>query len=134
MKNQQAVRLARDADPLGERTIGQCGICLTESNVEHALGVLTKPDTVLQGALGAREEWMSIIKGRKDPLKHGYYCVRLANDQERARIPHADFSTIATKFFEDTDPWKTVAGCNRFGVDHLVSELSLILVGLMQKG
>ena len=133
MENQQAVRLAKEADPFGERTIGKCEICLIESNIEHPLGVLTKPDTLPPGASGARKRWKAIIEGHQ--LEHRLKnCVRLPDDDERARkISRAESSRIATEFFDGTPPWKDVAKRNCFGVHNLVSELSLILVGLIEK-
>jgi vacuolar protein sorting-associated protein 1 len=134
IENQQAVRLAKEADPFGERTIGRCEICLTESNIKHTLGVLTKPDTLPPGASGSRKRWMTIIEGHQHQLKHGYYCVRLPDDDERARnISRMESSKIATDFFNGTPPWNTVASRNRFGVHNLVSDLSWILVGLIEK-
>jgi hypothetical protein len=134
IENQQAVRLAKEADPFGERTIGGCEICLTESNIEHPLGVLTKPDTLPPGASGSRKRWMAIIEGHQHQLKHGYYCVRLPDDDERARnISRTESSRIATEFFDSTPPWNTITSRNHFGVHNLVSDLSLILVGLIEK-
>lgn len=117
MENQQAVRLAKEADPSGERTIG----------------VLTKPDTLPPGASGSRKRWADIIEGRQHPLKHGYYCVRLPDDDERARrISRTESTKIAMEFFKSTPPWNKISR-HRFGVHNLISDLSLILVGLIEK-
>jgi vacuolar protein sorting-associated protein 1 len=89
------------------------------------------------GASGSRKRWTAIIEGHQHPLKHGYYCVRLPDDDERARnISRTESLKIATKFFNGTPPWNTIASRNRFGVYSLVtlvSDLSLILVGLIEK-
>jgi hypothetical protein len=77
---------------------------------------------------------MGIIEGNQHQLKHGYYCVRLPDDEERARaISRKESSKLATEFFNSTTPWNTVASRNRFGVHNLVADLSLILVGLIEK-
>jgi hypothetical protein len=134
IENQQAVRLARESDPLGERTIGNWDIYLATSNVEHVLGVLTKPDTLTQGATGSRRKWKAILEGQGHELKHGYYCVRLPDDDERSRnISRAESLSIATQFFDRTEPWNTIANPNRLGIANLVSDISYILVGLIEK-
>ena len=77
---------------------------------------------------------MGIIEGNQHPLKHGYYCVRLPDDDERARnISRTESSKLAAEFFNSTPPWNTITSHNRFGVNNLVSDLSLILVGLIEK-
>jgi vacuolar protein sorting-associated protein 1 len=78
---------------------------------------------------------MSIIEGHQleHRLKHGYYCVRLPDDEERAgNISRTELSRKATELFS-TAPWNTVASRNRFGVHNLVSDLSLKLVSLIEK-
>jgi hypothetical protein len=88
MENRQAMRLAHDADPVGERTIGK--FILPSWNFSafnedlYYLGILTKPDmlTTAWGAISARKD---VLDGRLHPLKHGYYCVRLPVDDERSR-------------------------------------------------
>ncbi|KAG6914012.1 hypothetical protein DXG01_002930, partial [Tephrocybe rancida] len=109
MQNQAAVRLARDADPTGERTIG----------------VLTKPDGLSDGATGHLQSWKDVIEGKLHPLKHGYYCVRLPNDAERNRSKsRSDFQKFAARFFDTTTPWSTIADRNRFGIPNFVASIS----------
>ncbi|KAG6830083.1 hypothetical protein H0H87_009296 [Tephrocybe sp. NHM501043] len=118
MQNQAAVRLARDADPAGERTIG----------------VLTKPDGLSDGATGHLQSWKDVIEGKLHPLKHGYYCVRLPNDAERSRYKFRnDFQRFAAQFFETTTPWNTIADRSRFGVPNFVASISGLLVQLIEK-
>ena len=79
---------------------------------------------------------MGIIEGDSShhQLKHGYYCVRLPDDDERARnMSRTESSNIAAEFFNSTPPWNTITSHNRFGVSNLVRDLSLILVGLIEK-
>ncbi|KAJ6632403.1 P-loop containing nucleoside triphosphate hydrolase protein [Mycena sp. CBHHK59/15] len=113
LQNQQAARLARDADPAGERTIV----------------VLTKPDTLGQGATGSRQTWTDILEGRKYRLNHGYYCVRLPDDDERSRgISRAESERRAADYFDSTQPWKDILDRSRFGVPNLTAFLSELLV------
>ena len=66
--NSKAVRLAREADPTGDRTIG----------------VLTKADTV-HGS--ENEQWVKAVQGHqtdKSKLKLGYYVRRFWTGQAHA--------------------------------------------------
>lgn len=116
---QAAVKLAKSKDPSGDRTIG----------------VLTKPDMLTTGASGARDKWREIILGQdqKHRLKHGYYCVRLPDDDERKRNISRDKSqTAAQQFFERTSPWREFTDRSRFGIPALVRDISRLLVGLIE--
>ncbi|KAF4578240.1 hypothetical protein EYR36_000047 [Pleurotus pulmonarius] len=119
VENQQAARLAREADPEGLRTIG----------------VVTKPDCLPPGAIDSRRRWKDIFLGRAHQLNHGYYCVRLPDDSERARqASRADSAAIAAQFFRDTKPWKDVdMNQRRFGIPNLVSDVSRLLVELIER-
>jgi len=109
-------------------------ICLTEFNTESVLVVLTKPDTLTRGATGSKRKWKAIIEGQEHGLKHGYYCVRLPDDDERARnVPREELLKIATEFYDSTEPWNTIADRSRFGIPSLVSNISGILVGLIER-
>ncbi|TFK32039.1 P-loop containing nucleoside triphosphate hydrolase protein [Crucibulum laeve] len=128
LENQQAVVLARNEDPDGERTIGSA------SNTD--IGILTKPDTLGTGDLGARRKWKDILDGRysniKHHLKHGYYCVRLPNDEERGNdISRVESNRLASEFFDSTSPWNEVAERNRFGIPNFVDDISRLLVKLI---
>ncbi|KIK78305.1 hypothetical protein PAXRUDRAFT_334451 [Paxillus rubicundulus Ve08.2h10] len=118
MQNQQSVRLAREADPGGERTIG----------------VLTKPDTLGQGAVSARKLWLDVIQGREHTLKHGYYCVRLPDDAQRAqRLSKTAFQKLAAEYFDKTPPWSEVTDRGRFGIPAFVADISALLIGHIEK-
>ncbi|KAG6830725.1 hypothetical protein H0H92_015004 [Tricholoma furcatifolium] len=118
MQNQAAARLAREADPSGERTIG----------------VLTKPDTVSDGATGQLQNWKDVLEGKAHFLKHGYYCVRLPNDAERSRTKsRSDLQKFEARFFENISPWNTIADRERFGVPNFVANISELLVQLIEK-
>ncbi|EIN04160.1 hypothetical protein PUNSTDRAFT_138885 [Punctularia strigosozonata HHB-11173 SS5] len=119
MENQLAVRLARQADPLGKRTIG----------------IITKPDTLTRGATSARQKWKAVLEGKSHTLKHGYYCVRLPDDDERARgISRDEADKIATDFFDSTAPWDEIVvnQRTRFGVPNFISNMSHLLMGVIE--
>ncbi|KAF9220693.1 hypothetical protein BS17DRAFT_882330 [Gyrodon lividus] len=112
MQNQLSVRLAREADPEGERTIG----------------ILTKPDILGEGAVNARKLWLDVIEGREHHLNHGYYCVRLPDDAQRAqRLSKAAFQKLTAEYFETTPPWSESTARGRFGIPAFVSDISTLL-------
>ncbi|PBK94334.1 hypothetical protein ARMGADRAFT_90464 [Armillaria gallica] len=116
---QAAVKLAKSRDPDGDRTIG----------------VLTKPDMLTVGASGARQKWREIILGQdeKHKLKHGYYCVRLPDDDERKRkISRDESQALAKVYFEKNSPWKEFVDRSRFGIPALVHDISRLLVRLIE--
>ncbi|KAJ7593810.1 P-loop containing nucleoside triphosphate hydrolase protein [Mycena floridula] len=120
IENQKALRLARQEDPAGVRTIG----------------VLTKPDMLTSGQTKALEQWMDVIEGRRHPLAHGYYGTRQPNDVERAAIAISTDSNkgraIEAQFFRETSPWCNARVKNRFGTAALIENLSKLLVKLIQ--
>ncbi|KJA20646.1 hypothetical protein HYPSUDRAFT_42960 [Hypholoma sublateritium FD-334 SS-4] len=114
----QAVVIAADADPDKERTIG----------------VLTKPDTLTKGATGTREKWRAVLEGREHATTHGYYCVRLPDDDERQRkISAAEAQRTAARFFDSTAPWSAMADRTRFGIPNFVRSISALLVARIEK-
>ncbi|KAG2113719.1 P-loop containing nucleoside triphosphate hydrolase protein [Suillus discolor] len=120
MENQQSMSLARAADPNGKRTIG----------------VLTKPDTLGTGAINQRRKWVEIIEGRSEEhtLTHGFYCVRLPDDSERAqRLSRAESQRRAAEYFDTTSPWKDVTERHRFGIPGFVSDISRLLIQLIEE-
>ncbi|EIM85273.1 uncharacterized protein STEHIDRAFT_140001 [Stereum hirsutum FP-91666 SS1] len=122
MENQLAFRLAREADPEGKRTVVSVGA-----------GVLTKPDNLRDGDVGARERWKDVIEGKSHQLKHGYYCVRLPDDAQRQRnIKPIEAKEFARTFFTSSAPWSQLgpADRRRLGVPNLVSDLSRPLIPL----
>ncbi|KAJ7689053.1 P-loop containing nucleoside triphosphate hydrolase protein [Mycena rosella] len=117
LQNQQAARLAQDADPAGERTIA----------------VLTKPDILGVGATGSRQNWKDILEGKKHQLTHGYFCVRLRDDAERSReLSRAESERRAAAYFDTTQPWRDIVDRTRFGVPNLASFLSKLLVARIE--
>ena len=93
---------------------------------------MTKPDTLTQGATGSRMKWKRIMEGQEHPLKHGYYCVRLPDDEQRERkISPAELSRTAEEYFNGTSPWNSMDRA-RFGIPNLVSDISRLLVNLIE--
>ncbi|KAG1748050.1 hypothetical protein EDB19DRAFT_1945533 [Suillus lakei] len=120
MENQQSMSLARAADPDGKRTIG----------------VLTKPDTLGSGAINQRRKWVEIIEGRSEDhkLRHGFYCVRLPDDAERTqRLSRAESQRRAAEYFDTTAPWNSVTDRRRFGIPGFVSDVSRLLIQLIEE-
>jgi hypothetical protein len=95
-------------------------------------GVLTKPDALTTGASNMRRKWKSIIRGEDHELRHGYYCVRLLDDDERAAgVSRAEAREIATDFFNS--PLWSDTDQRRCGVPNLVADISGLLVCLIAK-
>ncbi|KAF5352891.1 hypothetical protein D9757_012099 [Collybiopsis confluens] len=116
MENQEAAKLAKKMDSSGNRTIG----------------VLTKPDSMSSGAIGSRQRWQDVLQGRIYPLHHGYYCVRLADDAERAlRLTRIESERLSADFFAKTEPWGTLDQ-SRFGVPNFVRDISQLLLMMIE--
>ena len=89
---------------------------------------MTKPDTLGAGATKARDLWLEVIEGRRFPLRHGYYCTRQPDDEERANgITTSQARAAEQEFFSKTLPWSRSAQQNRFGTNQLISSLSKLL-------
>jgi len=93
---------------------------------------LTKPDSLGEGALGARKKWQDVLEDKEHKLKHGYYCVRLPDDRQRLQLTKAEFQREADRYFTTTPPWSQMAVQNRFGVPNLVKDVSKLLVELIE--
>ncbi|KAF7326063.1 hypothetical protein MKEN_00457600 [Mycena kentingensis (nom. inval.)] len=119
IENQKALRLAREEDPEGRRTIG----------------VLTKPD-MLNSKSNAAKNWLDVIEGRTHLLQHGYYCTRQPDDAERANNITAEQARSAEeRFFRTEKPW-AAAGAehrDRLGTANLVATLSSLLEQIMNE-
>lgn len=138
MQNQKAVRLALEADPTKIRTIGETKLFIAErknANYSRLIsGILTKPDGVTEGATSARDKWKDVIEGRADKLRHGYYCVRLPDDAERAqKLSRSATQELASKFFSTTSPWNAIDDQTRFGIPALVRDLSKQLTAIIAR-
>jgi vacuolar protein sorting-associated protein 1 len=77
-----------------------------------------------------------VLQGRSHRLKHGYYCVRLPDDEERARqITRTEADRVASNFFAETPPWCEVLAEDptRFGIPSFVSDISVLLTAIIEK-
>ncbi|KAK1227834.1 hypothetical protein PQX77_009147 [Marasmius sp. AFHP31] len=114
MEGQEAMSLAKKHDSSGVRTVV----------------ALTKPDSVGLGDTGAQKRWKKILDGEDSKLKHGYYCVRLPNDEDRKMDSQAFLTKVEDCY--NSPPWSDVASRDVFGVQNLVSSLSKLLVDLIE--
>ena len=91
------------------------------------LAVLTKADLVATKA--EITHWLDVITGRVHPLKHGYYCTRQPDDDERANgVTQEEARALETSFFANTAPWAHHASSERFGTQNLVTNLRRLIV------
>lgn len=97
-------------------------------------GILTKPDNVLPTSMGQLQKWREVLEGKTNFLTHGYYCVRLPDEAERLKkLSRAETTSLAEKFFKERSPWNEMKNRGRFGVPHLVRDISTILVTWIEK-
>jgi hypothetical protein len=114
----RSVHLARRYDPEGERTIG----------------VLTKPDRIESGE---EDRWASMITGRSNRIKNGWYCVKQPNGKE-LRSRHNSWERARAKeveYFSTNLPWSTMIGehRNHLGAPNLAHQLGEVLSIAIQK-
>ncbi|KAL0957173.1 hypothetical protein HGRIS_003265 [Hohenbuehelia grisea] len=118
IENQEAIDLARDVDPQGERTIG----------------VLTKPDMLTSGNIGALKIYLEVIQGHRYHLGHGFYCLRLPNDAERMNhISIEDARNAESLFFKHTSPWASCTRKEQLGIESFASSLARLLGDLIAR-
>lgn len=105
---QEILQLAEDYDKNGERTIG----------------VLTKPDLVLEPS--AQAAVCDLVQGKKRPLTLGYFLVR----NRGANCSSAEHSELDRIF--QTQPWSDLP-YDRVGIPALKAQLRLLLVEITQR-
>ncbi|CAG8757780.1 21666_t:CDS:2, partial [Racocetra persica] len=114
--NQAIVTLAKEADPLGIRT----------------LGVLTKPDMIEEGT---HNTWLNIMKGEANPLELGYYVVKNPTKLQRmSNIGFEEARLAESEFFEQEEPWNNFHLRERVGVKNLQNKLSELLIKAIKRG
>jgi hypothetical protein len=134
IENQQAVRLANEADPTGERTIGEMNGYKRCFARLLFTGILTKPDGVLSTSVGQLQKWREVLEGKTNILKHGYYCVRLPDEAERLKkLSRVESTVLAERFFKERSPYNEMKNRRRFGVPNLVRDISAILVTWIER-
>ncbi|KAG5642512.1 hypothetical protein DXG03_002613 [Asterophora parasitica] len=116
-QNQGAQEIAKLHDPDGKRTIG----------------VLTKPDRIPPGE---EHNWISLIRGEKEALDNGWYCVKQpGSDQIKKGITWAHARKSEGEFFQSTAAWSELDPMYHkyLRTENLVERLSSILSDLISK-
>ncbi|KAG8167920.1 hypothetical protein KVR01_003609 [Diaporthe batatas] len=110
---QEILKLAKDADPNGTRTVS----------------VLTKPDLTLERAM--QQNILDLIQGKRQDLKLGYCVVKNRGaDDGDSSLAKRDEEERA--FFRQ-EPWTSVASSARLGIDALRVFLQKILMDITKK-
>ena len=79
-----------------------------------------------------QKRWLDVIEGRAHQLKHGYYCTKQPDEDQRARgITATQARAAEADFFLQTLPWVRSAHQTRFGTQNLVSNLSQLLAKII---
>lgn len=114
MENQSAESHARNADPLGNRTIG----------------LLTKADMVQNKQ---HEKWFKLLRNQsKHDLKLEWYCTKQPNLEELESDPSFERSRLVEQDHFKTGVWANSGLSNRFGIDNLTIALSSTLTQLIR--
>jgi len=108
---QEILSIAKDLDPNGVRT----------------LGVLTKPDLIDNGG---EESVMSLVEGKRNPLRLGYCIVRNRGQSELSSDP--DARAMKEKDFFSTEPWSRLDR-DRVGTPALEKRLQELLVSITRR-
>jgi hypothetical protein len=81
------------------------------------------------GSVQRRKLWLEVIEDKQHRLKHGYYCTRQPDDDERSNnIAPLQARESEALFFAQQEPWKDSTHRSRFGTVNLVHTLSALLV------
>jgi GTPase SAR1 family protein len=110
---QEILKLAKDADPQGFRT----------------MGVLTKPDLAPERAM--QQNILDLIQGKRQDLKLGYCVVknRGSDDGDSTMKMRND----AERAFFRQEPWSAIASSNRVGISALKVRLRDLLMDISKK-
>lgn len=110
---QEILKLAKDADPEGFRT----------------MGVLTKPDLAPERAM--QQTIVDLIQGKRQDLKLGYCVVKNRGSDD-------DNSTLEKRNIEERDffrkePWSALASTKRVGISALKVRLNELLMDISRR-
>ncbi|GAA6008899.1 hypothetical protein JCM11491_003826 [Sporobolomyces phaffii] len=108
LENQSAMKLAREADEGGKRTIG----------------VLTKPDTLQEGE---HDRWLQVLRGERARLVNGYFSTKQPGAADLAKnLSFEDAREAEKNFFLSTQPWSSLSSevQRRLGTAKLTEYLS----------
>ncbi|KAF8825881.1 hypothetical protein HHX47_DHR6000635 [Lentinula edodes] len=120
MENQEAVRLAKQADPLGDRTIGALIYIIVRDLLHWGLASAGKKFSRASSTAFTMGIIVSVSLG-------------LADDEERAkRLSRSQSEVLATDFFAKTEPWSGFVDRSRFGVPNFVKDMSKLLLGMIE--
>ncbi|CAN8095464.1 unnamed protein product [Discula destructiva] len=110
---QEILKLAKDADPSGSRT----------------MGVLTKPDLAPERAM--QQNIVELIEGKRQDLKLGYCVIKNRGaDDVKSTLPQRNAEEAA--FFKD-EPWTAIASTKRVGTEALKMRLRDLLRDISKK-
>ncbi|KAL1836356.1 hypothetical protein VTJ49DRAFT_5248 [Mycothermus thermophilus] len=107
--NQVILKLAREADEDGNRT----------------LGVITKPDTLVPGG-DSEAMYISLAKNQQVAFRHGWHVVKNM-DSEKGTWTHAERDAEEAMFFS-TGSWASLPSSS-LGIEELRYRLSRVLLG-----
>nr|XP_015196910.1 PREDICTED: interferon-induced GTP-binding protein Mx3-like [Lepisosteus oculatus]XP_015196911.1 PREDICTED: interferon-induced GTP-binding protein Mx3-like [Lepisosteus oculatus] len=111
----EALKMAREVDPEGERT----------------LGVLTKPDLTDKGM---EDRICNILKNRVIYMEKGYMIVRCRNQEEiRSSMQHAEAIKAEQDFFFKSPFFRDLLSDKQAGINHLAAKLSAELLSQIKK-
>ncbi|NWI07575.1 MX protein, partial [Tichodroma muraria] len=106
----EALKMAQEVDPTGERTIG----------------ILTKPDLVDRGT---EETIINILQNRVIPLKKGYMIVKCRGQQDiRNKLTLAAAIQQERNFFENHKHFRAIMEEGKATIPHLAKKLTIELV------
>lgn len=110
---QEILKLAKDADPSGSRT----------------MGVLTKPDLAPERA--TQQNILDLVQGKRQDLKLGYCVVKNRGaDDKCSSLQNRNEQERA--FFRQ-EPWSSIASSRRLGSDALKTILRDLLMDISKK-
>ncbi|XP_036386685.1 interferon-induced GTP-binding protein Mx-like [Megalops cyprinoides] len=110
----EALQMAQEVDPEGERTIG----------------VLTKPDLVDKGM---EERILSIIRNELIPLKRGYAIVRCRGQKEiDDKVSLSDALNLEKRFFKGHQNFRNLLDSKQADINNLAEKLSRELLTLIK--
>jgi hypothetical protein len=110
---QEILKLAKDADPNGIRT----------------MGVLTKPDLAIERA--TQQAVLDLVQGKRNDLRLGY-CVVKNRDADDKNSTLAQRHAKERAFFR-AEPWSSIAATARVGIDSLKGRLRELLMDISRR-
>ncbi|KAJ2904382.1 Interferon-induced GTP-binding protein Mx1 [Zalerion maritima] len=110
---QEILKLARDADPEGKRT----------------MGVLTKPDLAVE--MATKRDAIQLVNGNRNMLRLGY-CVVKNRGADDISSTLKDSNCREREFFAQ-DPWHQLSDSGRTGIESLRQRLRELLMDICKK-